>query len=163
VLDGPFSRDALELVRVVHEHGCYLCVLGVFWFRRAEEGLKGEEGGFDCKDWRPGRADCVEANGTLGLLAGVFVGRKRVAYCLAADIWMPQLSGEGHSGRTEGIFIGNLNIDDVCSTFIWSVGRPRKGSPQVGKVGTTCWFTEYVGLGVTLDVLKLFGYSSYAV
>jgi hypothetical protein len=53
VLDGPFPSYLLELCWVIHQHARHLCILRVFGFRRAEERLEGEEGGFDGKDGRP--------------------------------------------------------------------------------------------------------------
>ena len=51
MIDRPFSCLALELLRIVHEHTCYFCILRIFGFRCAEEGLEGEKGGFDCENW----------------------------------------------------------------------------------------------------------------
>ena len=54
MVDSPFSSFALELLRVIHEHAGYFCVLRIFRFGCAKERLEGEEGGFDCEYWRPG-------------------------------------------------------------------------------------------------------------
>lgn len=76
---------------------------------------------------------------------------------------MPELSSEEHDWRSEGIFVGDSNIDDVCASFIRSIWRARERGHQVGEIGAICGFAEDLGFCVTRNVCKLFCYSSYTI
>jgi hypothetical protein len=48
MLHSPLSSYSIKLFRVVHEHAGNLGILWILRLGGAEEGLQGEESGFDC-------------------------------------------------------------------------------------------------------------------
>jgi hypothetical protein len=65
MFDRPLSGNVFEFGRVPYKHAGYLSVLRVLGFGCAKEGLQRDESGLDGKDWRPLRAERVQADSAL--------------------------------------------------------------------------------------------------
>ena len=60
--------------------------------------------------------------------------RNRRAYCLTADIRMPDLGVELYYRRLEGIVFGDPDVNGECAAGVGSVGRRWEAALEVGEV-----------------------------
>ena len=58
------------------------------------------------------------------------------SHSLAADVGVPHFCLEPHDRRSERIFVGNLNVDSICTPFVRRARWSSKLAFQVGKVIT---------------------------
>ena len=79
-----------------------------------------------------------------------------MAYCLAADIRMPDLGIEFHNWWPKGIITGDANVDCICSTLIGSTRRAFEGSLEMCEVIRANSIRLDFREGIALDVSKFF-------
>ena len=79
-----------------------------------------------------------------------------MAYCLAADIRMPDLGIEFHYWRTKRIITGDANVDDVCSALVGRTRRAFEGSLEMCEVIRANSIRFDFGEGIALDISKFF-------
>lgn len=84
--------------------------------------------------------------------------RRWNTYGDAADVGMPESRVKLHHGWPKGVFVGNLDIDDIGSTLVWSSRWALEATLEVGEVlPTACRFGLNFGRRIRMDVSDLLG------
>jgi hypothetical protein len=92
------------------------------------------------------------------------LGGRGTTYGLTADVGMPDLGIELHNRRAEGVFCGDLDVDNIPPPFVRCTRRTKDAGLEVRQVITTLGrFGRDIRVGnIGAHIAQLFGNTAHS-